>query len=153
MTMKALRPDDDTLLGMLMTTVKRLTDGQTRLASDVAKIKVAVDAFPTMLHEYTAETKRYHRSIEARLDEELGSDYDDISGSHDVKSLRDAGRNWRKRAREEENAKLKEAAAREIEAAEKAKLMNRGKALAPLLVGIGIGIWQVVHMAWVAAGK
>lgn len=143
-----LRPDADTTLGMLLVTVKRLTDTVNKLASEVAQVKASVETFPQLVADAAAENRRYYRSLQSRLDEELGSDYDDISGSHDVKSLRDAGRSWRKRAREQEEEAIKAAAKAEVEAAEKARLkrlMAGGWAIGAVVVGV----WEALRMAGV----
>lgn len=133
-----IRPDEDTTIGMLMTAVKRIADGQNRLMSDMAKVKATVEAFPQLVADAAAENRRYYKGLQARLDDELGNDYDDVSGSHDIKSLRDAGRNWRKRARDEELAK------QESEAKER-----KARITAAVATGIAIiaGVMQGLQLA------
>lgn len=128
-----------------------LANGQARMASELSQVKGLVQAIPQQISDAAASNRQFYQRLQTRLDDELGNDFDDVSGSHDVRSLRDAGRTWRKRARDEEDARLKEAAARELEAARAKELeaaVHRGKVAVavagPLLLALGGLIAQLL---------
>jgi hypothetical protein len=130
-------------------TLRSLANGQNRLMGDMAAVKASVEKFPQLVAEAAAENRQYYRRLQTRLDDELGTDYDDVSGSHDVRSLRDAGRTWRKRAREQEEA----AAAAAATAKEKAEAVERWKRRGVLLGALLLGAGGVILKAIEALAK
>jgi len=126
-------------------------NGLSALAGEVKTLAVIVRALPKQIEESAAESRRYYRGLQERMDAELGNEWDDITGSQDTRSLRDAGRTWRNKAREAEAAAAAaeaEKRASERAAEERAKKLKQWGALAGIfLAGAGGAIWELIERA------
>lgn len=140
MTVRELRPDKDTTVGLLMGAVQRLTNEVTGMRTEVREVKANQEDMREQITAVGRQNRDFYRSelgpIKERL-QILEGDYEDISGVFNpddpsIASVRELERSARThRAR---------AAAEELQ---RKRLQRWGAAAAPVLVGLGAGLWQL----------
>lgn len=138
--------DDATWDKRMERAVRTQADGLNALTSEVKGLKALIQGIPQLIADSAAENRKYYRVLQERMDEELGNEWDDVTGSRDARSLRDAGRNWRKKAREREQELAEEASLRAEEEARRKRWTAIGAALAPALLVAGGALLKLLEI-------